>query len=137
MADQQICQSSERSLKLFLNKSVTNKAISLQLWFNKSGKLQLHLSTAPSRRENRQTTANSDKEPTYRLITDHHQGPRLAPSLLSPRGQIRPQTRSVRLLQLFLQRGRLGVKDLFMRHRQKYLDVPRRAAKPTRPIQTS
>ena len=60
---QQLCQSSERILKLFLDESVTNKAISLQLWFNRSGKLQFRLSTAPSRRENLRTTANLQEEP--------------------------------------------------------------------------
>ena len=63
MADQQLCQSSERILKLFLDESVTNKAISLQLWFNRFGKLQFRLSTAPSRRDNRRTTSNRDEGP--------------------------------------------------------------------------
>ena len=60
---QQLSQSSERILKLFLDESVNNKSISLQLWFNRSGKLQFRLSTASSRRENRRTTANTDDEP--------------------------------------------------------------------------
>ena len=60
---QQLCQSSERILKLFLDESVNNKSISLQLWFNKSGKLQFRLSTASSRRENRRTTAHTDEGP--------------------------------------------------------------------------
>ena len=63
MTDQQLCQSSERLLKLFLDESVTNKSISLQLWFNRAGKLQFRISTASSRRENRQTTASTDDEP--------------------------------------------------------------------------
>ena len=60
---QQLCQSSERILKLFLDESVTNKAISLQLWFNRFGKLQFRLSTAPSRQDNRRTTSNRDEGP--------------------------------------------------------------------------
>ena len=60
---QQLCQSSERILKLFLDESVTNKSISLQLWFNRAGKLQFRISTASSRRENRRTTTSTDKEP--------------------------------------------------------------------------
>ena len=60
---QQLCQSSERLVKLFLDESVTNKSISLQLWFNRAGKLQFRLSTASSRRENRRTTASTDEEP--------------------------------------------------------------------------
>ena len=63
MTDQQLCQSSERLLKLFLDESVTNKSISLQLWFNRAGKLQFRISTASSRRENRRTTASADEEP--------------------------------------------------------------------------
>ena len=63
MTDQQLCQSSERLLKLFLDESVTNKSISLQLWFNRAGKLQFRISTASSRRENRRTTASTDEEP--------------------------------------------------------------------------
>ena len=63
MTDQQLCQSSERLLKLFLDESVTNKSISLQLWFNRAGKLQFRISTASSRRENRRTTAGADEEP--------------------------------------------------------------------------
>ena len=63
MTDQQLCQSSERLLKLFLDESVTNKSISLQLWFNRAGKLQFRISTASSRRENRRTTADTDEEP--------------------------------------------------------------------------
>ena len=60
---QQLCQSSERLLKLFLDEAVTNKSISLQLWFNRAGKLQFRISTASSKRENRQTTASTDEEP--------------------------------------------------------------------------
>ena len=60
---QQLCQSSERLLKLFLDESVTNKSISLQLWFNRAGKLQFQISTTSSRRENRRTTASTDEEP--------------------------------------------------------------------------
>ena len=63
MTDQQLCKSSERLLKLFLDESVTNKSISLQLWFNRAGKLQFRISTASSRRENRRTTASTDGEP--------------------------------------------------------------------------
>ena len=63
MTDQQLCQSSERLLKLFLDESVTNKSISLQLWFNKAGKFQFRISTASSRRVNRPTAASTDEEP--------------------------------------------------------------------------
>ena len=59
---QQLCQSLERISKLFLDESVNNKSISLQLWFNRSGKLQFRLSTASSRRENLRTTANHYEE---------------------------------------------------------------------------
>ena len=59
---QQLCQSSERILKLFLDESVNNKSISLQLWFNRAGKLQFRLSTASSRRKNQRTTASTDEE---------------------------------------------------------------------------
>ena len=118
---QQLCQSSERILKLFLDESVNNKSISLQLWFNKSSKLQFRLSTASSRRENRRTTAYTD-ESRHQLLTDRRKVARLNPSLLSQQGQQRLQTRSVKLLQLFLQCWR--VQDLLLRRRPKFLDMP-------------
>ena len=49
-------------MKLFLDESVNNKSISLQLWFNRAGKLQFRLSTASSRRKNQRTTASTDEE---------------------------------------------------------------------------
>ena len=81
MTDQQLCQSSERLLKLFLDESVTNKSISLQLWFNRAGKLQfsvypLHLQDV--RIDERQLAQIMN---LCQLPTDRRLGPRLALNL--------------------------------------------------------